>query len=135
MAYQERPLHDLSRTRRVRDLPVIDPDAGLWHVRVTVAGNQTDLATLEQGLRRFLDASPFVASIRYAVDRAVITYWDEADDVEDAAAMALRVWSDHRRCGLPDWDVLGLEVVDRGVRRQRGDQDGLRRATGDLRPL
>ncbi|GMA85704.1 hypothetical protein GCM10025868_09540 [Angustibacter aerolatus] len=50
-----------------------------------------------------------------------LRYWDEAEDVDDAAALALRLWGDHRAaCGLPSWRVVGLEVLDRDTVHARG---------------
>ena len=76
--------------------------------------------------------------MRYNADRAEVTYWDEAEDADDAAALALRVWNDHRRSwACRPGDVVGLEVVDRETRRARGpapdERDVL--ATGDVRPF
>ncbi len=110
----------------------------LWHVRVTLAGPATDAEQLGLALQRLCQASPFLASVRYNAERAEVTYWDEAEDADDAAALALRVWNDHRRSvGLPPWHVVGLEVVDRDTRRARGpgpdERDVL--ATGDVRPF
>jgi hypothetical protein len=117
----------------------LDPAAlPLWHVRVTLAGPATDAEQLGLALQRLCQASPFLASVRYNSQRAEVTYWDEAEDADDAAALALRVWNDHRRSiGLPPWQVVGLEVVDRDTRRARAvgadDRDVL--ATGDVRPF
>lgn len=113
-------------------------DLPLWHVRVTLAGPATDADQLGLALQRLCQASPFLASVRYNAERAEVTYWDEAEDADDAAALALRVWNDHRRSiGLPPWHVVGLEVVDRDTRRARGtgpdERDVL--ATGDVRPF
>lgn len=113
-------------------------DLPLWHVRVTLAGPATDAEQLGLALQRLCQASPFLASVRYNAERAEVTYWDEAEDADDAAALALRVWNDHRRTvGLPPWHVVGLEVVDRDTRRARGkvpeERDVL--ATGDVRPF
>jgi hypothetical protein len=46
--------------------------------------------------------------------------------VHDALAMALRLWGEHRRtAGLPTWNVVGLEVVDRATHRRRGGSGAL----------
>jgi hypothetical protein len=69
----------------------------MWHVTLTVVG-----AAVEP------------LEVRAALDRAEIRYWEEARDLEDAAALALRLWGEHRAtAGLPPWRVAGLEVVDR----------------------
>lgn len=112
----------------------------LWHVRVTMGGDPTDPEQLRMALERLCLASPFLAGVRYDATRAEITYWDEAEDADDAAALALRVWNDHRRgVGLPHWHVVGLEVVDRDTRRARVDRPGTVDArdvvTGGVRPF
>lgn len=120
-----------------------EADAGalpLWHVRVTLAGAPTDPQALSEALRGLCEANPFLASVRYNAERAEVTYWDEAEDADDAAALALRVWHDHRRrLGLPAWEVVGLEVVDRDTRAVRGDSGtgtgAGPSAIGDVRPF
>lgn len=109
----------------------------LWHVRVTLAGSRVDTEVLRAALEGMCSNGPFLGSARYADDRVELTYWDEAEDVDDAAALALRVWNDHRRTfGLPAWTVVGLEVLGRDVQRLRG-RDALPGSlpVGDVRPL
>lgn len=102
----------------------------LWSVTVTLAGQDTDVAALRTGLDQLLAASPFISSVRYSGARVELRYWDEARDADDAAAMALRLWPDHRpTTGLPDWSVVGVEVVDRATVEHRAAQRGrVRRA-------
>ena len=39
---------------------------------------------------------------------------------KDAAAMALRLWGEHRvTAQLPPWEIVGLEVVDRPTYHKR----------------
>jgi hypothetical protein len=102
-----------------------DGEAGdplpLWHVTLTVSGVSVDGATLRDGLERLVQERPFMLAVRYAADRAELRYWDEAEDVDDAAALALRLWGDHRSsCGLPPWRVVGVEVIDRETVHSRG---------------
>lgn len=110
----------------------------LWHVTVTYRGAEVDLGALRAALERLTRERPFLTSARYACDRVELRYWDEAEDVDDAAAMALRLWNEHRgSASLPDWQVVGLEVVDRETLVSRGER-GLVPASaeiGDLRPL
>ncbi len=113
-----------------------EPALPLWHVRVTLAGDPCDPGPLDDALRALCEANPFLASVRYRSDRAEVTYWDEAENADDAAALALRVWNDHRRSlGLPAWEVVGLEVVDRDTRATRGDSGAGPQAIGDVRPF
>ena len=96
------------------------PQTGLWYIRVTFGGAPVPDAQLARALRRLTDANPVGMAVRYAVDRAEVSYWDEAPDAEDAAAMALRVWHEHRtKLGLPDWQVVALEVYDRDTWHSR----------------
>src|SRR5690606_3715665 len=58
----------------------------------------------------------FLLTSRYADDHAEIRYWEEARDLHDAAAGALRLWGEHRRtAGLPPWEIVGLEVIGRAT--------------------
>jgi hypothetical protein len=101
-------------------------DGRLWHVTVSVAGAPTDPAEVRAGLEQLSMDHPFLMSGRYACDHAEVRYWEEADDVHDALAMALRLWGEHRRtAGLPTWTVVGLEVVDRATHRRRGGTTAL----------
>ncbi|WP_432548226.1 hypothetical protein [Kineococcus sp. SYSU DK004] len=103
----------------------------LWSVTLTVAGAGTDPRAVRAGLDRLLAQSPFLSSVRYSGERAELRYWDEAEDVDDAAAMALRLWSEHRgSADLPDWSVVGVEVVDRATVEHRAAQ----RSGGRWRP-
>jgi hypothetical protein len=114
------------------------PEVALWHVTVTYAGAPVDAAEVRRGLERLTQQSPFLASARYASDRVEVRYWEEAENIDDAAAMALRLWHEHRACaGLPDWAVVGLEVLDRKTVRQRASRGQVQAAfiLGEVRPL
>ena len=75
---------------------------------------------VREALERLTHERPFLRSARYAADRAELRYWEEARDLEDAAALALRLWGEHRStAGLPPWRVAGLEVVDRTTFQRR----------------
>jgi hypothetical protein len=98
-----------------------DGSLPLWQVTLTVSGDPFDIEALRRGLDRLVEERPFMLSVRYDAFRAELRYWDEAEDVDDAAALALRLWGDHRvSCDLPAWRVVGLEVLDRGTVRARG---------------
>ena len=93
----------------------------LWHVTVTVAGESLEPLIVRNGLRRLSDQRPFLHSLKYAGGRAEIQYWEEAESLLDASSLALRVWNEHRdSAGLPRWEVVGLEVLERGVYLSRG---------------
>ena len=96
-------------------------DERLWHVTVSVAGPAVDPEEVRAGLERLALDHPFLLSGRYAATRAEVRYWEEAPDVHDALAMALRLWGEHRlTAGLPSWSIVGLEVLDRETFRLRG---------------
>ncbi len=93
----------------------------LWHVTLTVAGEPVPGFDLRAGLEQLVHERPFMLAVRYSDERAELRYWDEAEDVDDAAALALRIWGDHRTsCGLPPWRVVGIEVIDRDTVHARG---------------
>ena len=92
----------------------------LWHVTVTVAGERSDGAEVRAGLERLVDERPFLLTVRYRDDRAEVRYWEQADKILDAASLALRLWDEHRKtAGLPRWEVIGLEVLDRDTFQMR----------------
>ena len=60
-------------------------------------------------------------AVRYSADRAELRYWDEAEDVDDAAALALRIWGDHRAsCDLPPGGSSASRSIDRETVHVRG---------------
>ncbi|MFC1409831.1 hypothetical protein ACEZCY_24140 [Streptacidiphilus sp. N1-12] len=100
-----------------------DEDGGrsrLWHVVLSVAGRATPLTELKRGLEQLAhDHTPFLTA-RYATDHGEIRYWEQAEDLQDAAAMALRLWGEHKASArLPPWEIVGLEVVDRATYHKR----------------
>lgn len=93
----------------------------LWHVTLTMSGTAVPTERLRRALDQLVHERPFMLSVRYAPDRAELRYWDEAENVDDVAALALRLWGDHRdSAGLPPWTVVGLEVLDRVTMHRRG---------------
>ncbi|MFD9814809.1 hypothetical protein [Streptomyces sp. NPDC059080] len=92
----------------------------LWHVTLSVSGADAPLADVRRALERLAHDHPFLLTSRYANDHAEIRYWEEARDLHDAAAVALRLWGEHRStAGLPPWEIVGLEVIDRDTYHQR----------------
>ncbi|MEO3754893.1 hypothetical protein [Streptomyces sp. B6B3] len=99
---------------------VADEEPRLWHIILSVAGPATPPADVRRGLERLAHDHPFLLTSRYAADHAEIRYWEEARDLHDAAALALRLWGEHRRTAqLPPWEIVGLEVVGRETYHQR----------------
>ncbi|MEV6109458.1 hypothetical protein AB0M28_32835 [Streptomyces sp. NPDC051940] len=92
----------------------------LWHVTLSVAGPEAPLKEVRRGLEQLAHDHPFLLTSRYANDHAEIRYWEEARDLHDAAAVALRLWGEHRTTAqLPPWQIVGLEVIDRETYHQR----------------
>ncbi|MEU2558608.1 hypothetical protein ABZ626_04590 [Streptomyces longispororuber] len=92
----------------------------LWHVTLSVSGARTPLQEIRRGLEQLAHDHPFLLTSRYANDHAEIRYWEEARDLHDAAAVALRLWGEHRQTArLPPWEIVGLEVIDRDTYHQR----------------
>ncbi|WP_228922646.1 hypothetical protein [Streptomyces sp. DH7] len=90
------------------------PQSRLWHITLSVSGAETPLGEVRRGLEQLAHDHPFLLTSRYAVDHAEIRYWEEARDLHDAAAVALRLWGEHRSSAqLPPWEIVGLEVIDR----------------------
>ncbi|EOY47638.1 hypothetical protein [Streptomyces lividans] len=78
------------------------------------------LTEVRRALEQLAHDHPFLLTSRYADDHAEIRYWEEARDLHDAAAVALRLWGEHRQtAGLPPWEIVGLEVIDRATYHQR----------------
>ncbi|MFI1400207.1 hypothetical protein [Streptomyces sp. NPDC020681] len=92
----------------------------LWHITLSVSGTETPLKEVRRGLEQLAHDHPFLLTSRYANDHAEIRYWEEARDLHDAAAVALRLWGEHRSSArLPPWEIVGLEVIDRQTYHQR----------------
>jgi hypothetical protein len=92
----------------------------LWHITLSVSGAEAPLKEVRRGLEQLAHDHPFLLTSRYANDHAEIRYWEEARDLHDAAAVALRLWGEHRATAkLPPWSIVGLEVIDRQTYHQR----------------
>ncbi|MFB7476350.1 hypothetical protein [Kitasatospora sp. NPDC056184] len=114
-------VHRLRPERRPGTEPPAGPEqARLWHVVLSVAGPVTPLSELRSGLERLAHDHSFFLTARYAADHAEIRYWEQARDLHDAAAIALRLWGEHKvTAKLPPWEIVGLEVVDRSTYHKR----------------
>lgn len=97
-----------------------DGQSKLWHITLSVSGAEAPLKEVRRGLEQLAHDHPFFLTSRYANDHAEIRYWEEARDLHDAAAVALRLWGEHRSTArLPPWTIVGLEVIDRQTYHQR----------------
>ncbi|MFJ5232095.1 hypothetical protein ACIQBJ_19620 [Kitasatospora sp. NPDC088391] len=121
----ERRLTSIEGGRRVdgehEDVREPEPEQGrLWHVVLSVAGAATPLPELRTALEKLAHDHSFFLTARYAADHAEVRYWEEARDLHDAAAIALRLWGEHKvSAKLPAWEIVGLEVVDRPTYHKR----------------
>ena len=52
--------------------------------------------TSTRRLDRLQHERPFLHSLRYDDDRAELSYWEEGEEMVDAASLALRLWNEHR---------------------------------------
>ncbi|GAA0486549.1 hypothetical protein ABZ951_21090 [Streptomyces sp. NPDC046215] len=107
---------------RTEAAPVADRGevSRLWHITLSVSGAEAPLAEVRRALEQLAHDHPFLLTSRYAGDHAEIRYWEEARDLHDAAAVALRLWGEHRSSArLPPWEIVGLEVIDRETYHQR----------------
>ena len=68
----------------------------LWHVTVTVAGDPQDPVTHPRWLASAAARAPLHPLVRYDEDRAEVSYWEEGEEMIDAASLALRMWNEHR---------------------------------------
>lgn len=101
-----------------------DRSERLWHVTVTVSGAPHPSSVVRDAMSRLGEQHAFLHSMRYAEDRAEIAYWEQAPEMLDAAAMAMRVWIEHRAsAGLPAWEVVGLEILERETFQRRAPGD------------
>ncbi|KUL50371.1 hypothetical protein ADL22_07320 [Streptomyces sp. NRRL F-4489] len=116
---------DARRAERDRTAPRAREDerretSRLWHVTLSVSGAEAPLKEVRRALEQLAHDHPFLLTSRYANDHAEIRYWEEARDLHDAAAVALRLWGEHRSTAkLPPWEIVGLEVIDRETYHQR----------------
>lgn len=107
--------------------PGLDAGHGgrLWHVTVTVAGDPVEPLLVRSALNRLSEERPFIDSVGFTGRGASLSYWDEGDSMLDVASLALRLWAEHREsAGLPSWEVVGLEVVEKSVHDTRNHSGG-----------
>ena len=92
----------------------------LWLVTITLSGETQEAEVVRAALERLQQERPFLHSVRYDCASAELQYWEQAEHMLDAASLAMRVWNEHREsCQLPPWELVGLEVVERGLSQRR----------------
>lgn len=92
----------------------------LWHVTVTMAGDPVEPLLVRSAINRLRDERPFIDSVQFSGSGAELQFWDEGESMIDVASLALRMWTEHRAsAGLPHWEIVGLEIVEKSVRDAR----------------
>lgn len=92
----------------------------LWHVTLTLAGDPVEPMLVRAALSRLREERPFIDTVEFTGTGAQLQFWDEGAAMLDVASLALRLWAEHRdSCGLPSWEIVGLEVVEKSVREGR----------------
>jgi hypothetical protein len=117
---------------------VSERESRLWHVTLTVVGAPVEPLLLRGALSRLRQERPFIDTIEFTPTQAELRFWDEGETMVDVASLALRLWAEHRgSAGLPDWETVGLEVVEKSVRESRGGvrPDGLAATSSHLYQL
>ncbi|MFL6156319.1 MAG: hypothetical protein ACJ72D_09520 [Marmoricola sp.] len=100
---------------------VAEKSVRLWHVTLTVAGEPVEPMLVRASLSRLSEERPFIDTVEFTGTGAELRFWDEGDAMLDVASLALRLWDEHRAsAGLPHWEIVGLEVVEKSVRDARG---------------
>jgi hypothetical protein len=100
---------------------VVDAAGRLWHVTITLAGDAVEPMLVRSALSRLSDQRPFIDSLSFTGSSAELQFWDEGHSMLDVASLALRLWSEYREpTGLPSWEVVGLEVVEKSLHDRRG---------------
>lgn len=92
-----------------------------WHVTLTLSGDPVEPMIVRAAMRRLEVERPFLDSVKSSGDTAEIQFWDEGETMLDVASLAMRLWNEHREsANLPQWEVVGLEILEKGVRDARG---------------
>lgn len=112
----------------------MDAQGRLWHVTVTLAGDPVEPLLVRSALARLTEQRPFIDSVSFTGTSAELQFWDEGDGMLDVASLALRLWAEYREsAGLPSWEVVGLEVIEKSVRD--GRNGGRKGGRGGGRPV
>lgn len=107
-----------------------------WHVAITLSGEPVEPMLVRAALLRLSEERPFLESMRFSGERAEIQFWDEGESMLDVASLALRLWSEHRdSAGLPRWEVVGLEVVEKSIREGGAEAAGSSLRSTTMSPI
>lgn len=87
-----------------------------WRVTVTVSGEPMEPLMVRAALLRLAYEHPFMDSTVYTDREAELVFLDQGEKIDQIAQLATTLWEEHRvSAGLPDWEVLGVEVVENGL--------------------
>ena len=91
-----------------------------WHVTVTFSGESVEPLIVRGAMQRLNEERPFLDSV-IANGRSVeIQFWDQGENMLDVASLAMRLWNEHcESARLPNWEVVGLEIVEKNLRETR----------------
>ena len=91
-----------------------------WYVTLTLAGAPHEPLLVRRALTRLAEERPFLDSVRSTSTSVELRFWDQGESMMDVASLAMRLWNEHRAsAGLPDWEVVGLEIVEKELRQSR----------------
>jgi hypothetical protein len=92
-----------------------------WHVTLTLSGESVEPLIVRAAMQRLHEERQFLDSVVPTGRSVEIQFWDEGENMLDVASLAMRLWNEHRESAkLPDWEVVGLEIVEKDLRDQRG---------------
>ncbi|KQT89698.1 hypothetical protein ASG49_16945 [Marmoricola sp. Leaf446] len=91
-----------------------------WHVTLTLGGAAVEPLLARAAVQRLTAERPFLDSVSATGDTAEVRFWDEGESMLDVASLAMRLWNEHRDSArLPDWEVVGLEIVEKHIHDRR----------------
>ena len=91
-----------------------------WHVTVTLSGETVEPLIVRGAMQRLNDERPFLDSVISNGKSVEIQFWDQGENMLDVASLAMRLWNEHRESArLPNWEVVGLEIVEKDLREAR----------------
>ena len=71
-------------------------------------------------MQRLSDERPLLDSVISNGKSVEIQFWDQGENMLDVASLAMRLWNEHRESArLPNWEVVGLEIVEKDLRETR----------------
>jgi hypothetical protein len=91
-----------------------------WHVTLTLSGDAVEPLIVRAAMQRLIEERQFLDSVDSTGSSVEIQFWDEGESMLDVASLAMRLWNEHRDSAkLPNWEVVGLEVVEKDLRDRR----------------